>query len=309
MSVLGIGVNALLVWALVFGEFGAPRLGVVGAGWASTLAELFMALALLGLIARDRRLRRFRLLGRLWRPDWRRLREVFRVGLPIAGQMWLEIGVFSVAALIVGWLGAVPVAAHAIAVQAATATFMVPMGIGQAATARVGLAAGAGDAVGAARAGSVAVALGAGFMAVMALLIVAGAGALPWLFLSAADPDAPAVAASAATLLAIAGVFQLADGVQAVAAGALRGLRDTRVPMLFAALGYWGIGLPVGLLLGFPLGLGASGVWVGLATGLAVVAALVLRRWRRLAAPRPRGGSAAAAAGSEPRRRATAADG
>ncbi len=297
VSLLGIGVNALLVWALVFGEFGAPRLGVAGAGWASTLAELFMVLALLGLIERDRQLRRFRLLGRLWRPDWPRFREVFRVGLPIAGQMWLEIGVFSVAALVVGWLGAVPVAAHAIAVQAATATFMVPMGIGQAATARVGLAAGAGDAAGAARAGSVAVALGAGFMAAMALLIVAGAGALPWLFLAAGDPDAPAVAASAAVLLVIAGLFQLADGVQAVAAGALRGLRDTRVPMLFAALGYWGVGLPVGLLLGFPLGFGASGVWIGLAAGLAVVAALMLRRWRRLATAAPRSGGSI---GAEP---------
>ena len=174
---------------------------------------------------------------------------------------------------------------------------MVPMGIGQAATARVGLAAGSGNAAGAARAGSVAVALGAGFMAAMALLIVAGAGALPWLFLAADDPDVPAVAATAAALLVIAGVFQLADGVQAVAAGALRGLRDTRVPMLFAALGYWGIGLPVGLLLGFPLGFGASGVWIGLAAGLAVVAALMLRRWRQLATAAPRSGGSI---GAEP---------
>ena len=280
----GVVVNALLVWALVFGEFGAPRLGAVGAGLASALADLFMVAALLGLIARDRQLRRFRLLGRLWRPDWPRFREVFRVGLPIAGQMWLEIGLFAGAALVVGLLGAVPVAAHAVAVQVATATFMVPMGIGQAATARVGLAAGAGDTAGAARAGSVAVALGAAFMAATAAGMVAASGALPWLFLSADDPDAPAVAALGATLLVIAGLFQLADGVQVVSAGALRGLRDTRAPMLLAALGYWGIGLPVGLLLGFPLGLGAGGMWIGLATGTTVVAALLLRRWRRLAA-------------------------
>jgi MATE family multidrug resistance protein len=256
----GVGVNALLVYALVFGELGAPALGVAGAGLASALVDLFMVLALLGLIARDRQLRRFRLLGRLWRPDWPRFREVFRVGLPIAGQMWLEIGLFAGAALVVGLLGAVPVAAHAVAVQVAAATFMVPLGIAQATTARVGLAAGAGDAAGAARAGSVAVALGSGFMALTALAMVAGSGALPWLFLGADDPDAPAVAAGAATLLVIAGLFQLADGVQVVAAGALRGLRDTRVPMLLAAVGYWVIGLPVGLLLGFPLGLGASGI-------------------------------------------------
>ena len=288
VAFLGVGVNALLVWALVFGAFGAPRLGVFGAGLASALVNLLMPLALLGLISRDRQLRRFRLLGRLWRPDWPRFREVFRVGLPIAGQMWLEIGLFAGAALVVGLLGAVPLAAHAVAVQVATATFMVPLGIGQAATARVGLAAGAGDARGAALAGSVAVALGTAFMAVTAAAIVAGSGALPWLFLSTADPAAPAVAATAATLLVIAGLFQLADGVQVVAAGALRGLRDTRAPMLFAAVGYWAIGLPIGLVLGFPLGFGASGIWIGLAAGLAVVAALLLRRWRRLAgAPLP----------------------
>ena len=288
VAFLGVGVNALLVWALVFGAFGAPRLGVFGAGLTSALVNLLMPLALLSLISRDRQLRRFRLLGRLWRPDWPRFREVFRVGLPIAGQMWLEIGLFAGAALVVGLLGAVPLAAHAVAVQVATATFMVPLGIGQAATARVGLAAGAGDMAGAARAGSVAVALGTAFMAVMAAGIVAGSGALPWLFLGADDPAAPAVAATAATLLVIAGLFQLADGVQVVAAGALRGLRDTRAPMLFAAVGYWAIGLPIGLVLGFPLGFGASGIWIGLAAGLAVVAALLLRRWRRLAgAPLP----------------------
>jgi multidrug resistance protein, MATE family len=284
VAFLGVGVNVLLVWSLVFGALGAPPLGVVGAGVASSLVNLLMPLLLLGLIERDRRLRRFRLLGRLWRPDWPRFREVFRVGLPIAGQMWLEIGLFAGAALVVGLLGAVPVAAHAVAVQVAAATFMVPLGIGQAATARVGLAAGAGDGAGAALAGSVAVALGTGFMALTAMGIVAGSGALPWLFLSADDPAAPVAAASASTLLVIAGLFQLADGVQVVAAGALRGLRDTRVPMLLAAVGYWAIGLPVGLLLGFPFGLGVSGIWIGLASGLAVAAALMLRRWRLLAA-------------------------
>jgi multidrug resistance protein, MATE family len=163
-------------------------------------------------------------------------------------------------------------------------SFMVPMGIGQAATARVGLAAGARDRAGAALAGTVAVALGSGFMALAAIGMFAGSGVLPWVFLGAADPHAPAVAAGAATLLVIAGVYQLADGVQVVAAGALRGLKDTRVPMLLAAVGYWAIGLPVGLLLGFPLGLGATGIWIGLATGLAVVAAFMLARWRRFAA-------------------------
>jgi MATE family multidrug resistance protein len=286
VTVAAIGVNAALDWVLVFGAFGWEGMGIAGAGLASTLANLFMAGALLVLIARERVLRRFRLLGRFWRPDRGKLAEVFRVGLPIAGTMLLEIGVFSAAALAIGWLGAVAVAAHAIAVQTATMTFMVPMGIGQAATARVGLFAGAGDRAGAARAGWAAIALGAGFMAAMALLLVLGARPIAWAFLDPADPLAAEAAALGATLLTIAGLFQLADGVQAVAAGALRGLKDTRVPMLLAALGYWGIGLPLGLALALPLGQGAPGLWIGLAAGLGAVAALMLARWRRMAAPR-----------------------
>jgi MATE family multidrug resistance protein len=181
-----------------------------------------------------------------------------------------------------GWFGTVAVAAHAIAIQTASATFMVPMGIGQAATARVGLAIGAGDARGAQRAGWVAVALGAGFMAAMALLLVVASSAIARLFLDAADPRSSEVAALGATLLMIAGAFQMGDGIQVVAAGALRGLKDTRVPMLFAALGYWGIGLPFGLLIAHVGGLGPPGVWVGLGVGLALVAGMMLLRWRRL---------------------------
>jgi MATE family multidrug resistance protein len=179
------------------------------------------------------------------------------------------------------------VAAHAIALQVAALTFMVPMGIGQAATARVGMLAGSGDAAGAMRAGWAAIGLGAGFMAVMAALLVLAARPITWAFLDPADPHAAAAAALGAVLLTIAGIFQLADGVQAVAAGALRGLKDTKVPMLFAALGYWGLGMPIGVGLAFRGGLGPAGLWVGLATGLAVVAVLMLLRWRRLSAPPP----------------------
>lgn len=282
-----IGVNALLDWVLVFGAFGWPGLGVVGAGLASTLANTFMLGGLLVLVARDRRLGRFRLLGRFWRQDPERLREVFRIGLPISGQMLLEIGVFSAAALAMGGFGAVAVAAHAIALQVAAMTFMVPMGIGQAATARVGMLAGAGDAAGATRAGWAAILLGAGFMAAMAALLVLAARPVAWAFLDPADPHAAAAAALGAVLLTIAGIFQLADGVQAVAAGALRGLKDTRVPMLFAALGYWGLGMPIGVGLAFWGGAGPPGLWVGLASGLAIVAGLMLARWRRLSMPPP----------------------
>jgi multidrug resistance protein, MATE family len=282
VSLAAIGANAALDWVLVFGALGWPGMGVVGAGVASTLANVMMLAGLLALVARDRRLRRFRLLGRLWRLDAAKLREVFRLGLPIAGAMLLEIGVFSAAAMAVGLFGAAAVAAHAIAVQTSGLTFMVPMGIGQAATARVGIFAGAGERDAAARAGWVAIALGAGFMAAMALLLVFGARTIAWGFLDPADPQAAGVAALGAVLLTVAGVFQLADGVQAVASGALRGLKDTRVPMLFAALGYWGLGLPLGLVLATGAGMGAAGIWTGLAAGLGAVAALMLARWGRM---------------------------
>ncbi|MBX9698962.1 MAG: MATE family efflux transporter, partial [Acetobacteraceae bacterium] len=282
VSLAAILLNAGLCWLLVFGAFGWPGLGVPGAGLASSLANACMLLGLLALVAADRRLGRFRLLGRLWRPDPAMMRQVLRIGLPISATLLLEIGVFSAAAFALGWFGAVAVAAHAIALQTAATTFMVPMGIAQAATARVGVHAGAGSLAAAARAGWVAIGLGAGFMAAMAVLLVLGQERIAWAFLDGADSQAQAVASLGATLLVIAGLFQLADGVQAVAAGALRGLKDTRVPMLLAGLGYWGLGMPVGLLLAGPLGLGPAGIWLGLAAGLVVVAGLMLRRWRNL---------------------------
>ncbi|MBR0671962.1 MATE family efflux transporter [Roseomonas soli] len=276
VSFAAVALNLPLAWALIF----PAGLGVFGAGLAIALANTGMLVVTLVLIRRDRVFRRFRLLGRVWRPEVVRMREVLAVGLPIAASMLLEIGVFSAAALVMGWFGAAAVAAHAIAIQTASATFMVPMGIGQAATARVGLAAGAGDAEGAARAGWVAIALGAGFMAGMAVLLVTMSPGIAWLFLDRGDVHAAEVAALGAALLVVAGFFQLGDGIQVVAAGALRGLKDTRIPMMFAALGYWGIGLPFGLLVAHAGGLGPQGIWVGLGTGLAIVAGLMLRRWR-----------------------------
>lgn len=286
VSIAGIVLNVPLNLWLIHGGLGVPALGVVGAGIASSLCNLAMLAGLLGLIARNRHLRRFRVLGRFWRFDPSRLRESVVIGLPIAGAMLLEIGVFAFAAIVMGWMGALAVAAHAIAVQLASATFMVPMGIGQAATARVGLATGAGDARGAARAGWVALGLGAGFMAAAAAGLILGGATIAWVFLDPGNPGAAETAALAATLLVVAGLFQLADGVQAVAAGALRGLKDTAVPMLLAGFGYWVAGLPLGLVLAFQLGFGPVGVWVGLAAGLFLVAGLMTWRWIRLSAPR-----------------------
>lgn len=281
VAALGILLNALLVWLMVGGGLGLPSLGVWGAGVSSAMANGAMFLALALWIRLDRRLRRFRLAGRFWRTDARRMVELMRVGLPIAGAMLMEIGIFSATALVMGWFSASAVAAHAVALQVASACFMIPMGIGQAATARVGLAIGAQDARAAWRAGWTAIGLGAGFMAATALLLLTLPHAIADLFLAEELAETRALAA---TLLMVAGLFQLADGVQAVAAGALRGMKDTTAPMLFAALGYWGLGLPIGLGLGFPAGWGPFGVWIGLASGLGFVALMMTLRWRRMAA-------------------------
>jgi MATE family multidrug resistance protein len=279
ITVAAIALNAFLVWVLMFGKLGAPALGLFGAGISGSLANTFMFAALLAYILWDRRFRRYHLLGRLWRMDWPRMRELLRVGVPISIAFGLEVTVFNAAAFLMGLIGKDSLAAHAIAIQIASVSFMVPMGIGQAATVRVGLAAGRGDAQGVALAGWTALALGIGFMVIAATAMVAVPQIFVEPFLDLGEAGADHVLELAATFLVVAGIFQLVDGAQAVGAGVLRGLKDTRVPMLFAALGYWIIGVPVGATLAFELEVGGVGLWIGLAVGLAIVAVLMLTRW------------------------------
>lgn len=280
---VAIGFNALLDWLLIFGHWGFPELGIAGAGWASTSSSVLMFVGLAGWMRIDRGLRRFRLAGHFWRADWPRLAELFRIGIPISVMMAFETGVFSVSALLMGYFGAASLAAHAIALQVAGTSFMVPMGISQAATARVGLAEGAGDLPGAHRAGWCAIGMSALFMCTTAALLLTMPAAIAGLFLDPASPDSVRVLAVAPGLLMLAGLFQLFDGTQVAAAGALRGLKDTRWPMAIAAVGYWGIGIPVGASLGFGLGWQAPGLWAGLVLGLAAVASLLVLRWSRMA--------------------------
>lgn len=287
IAAAAIGFNALFDWLLIFGHWGLPELGVVGAGWASTASNVLMFLGLAVWMSLDRRLRRFHLAGRFWRPDWPRFAELFRIGLPISAMWAFETGVFSLTALLMGYFGAASLAAHAITIQVAAATFMVPMGISQAATARVGLAEGAGDRAGVHRAGWTAIGLAGCFMLASAAVLLSMPRQLVSLFLDAADPGAAAVMQVAPGLLMLAGIFQVFDGTQAAAAGALRGLKDTQWPMWIAALGYWGIGIPVGAVLAFRSGWQAPGLWCGLVLGLAVVAVLLIRRWARLTRGRP----------------------
>ena len=283
VSLVAIAFNALADWVLMFGKLGFPALGIVGAGIATTVSNIFMFGGLALILVTDRRFRRYRLFGRFWRPDWARLRQLWRLGLPMAATLTFEVSIFNAAAFAMGLISATSLAAHQIAIQLASATFMVPMGVGQAATVRAGRAFGAGDLPGIGRAGSAAFLIGVGFMAFTALMFIATPGPLIAIFLDTASPANAEVMRLATAFLVWAAIFQIVDGAQAVGNGLLRGLHDTRVPMIYALIGYWVIGLPLGLLLAFKGGLGGTGIWMGLALGLAVVAVLLLVRWRRRA--------------------------
>jgi MATE family multidrug resistance protein len=281
ITVVAIGVNALGNYAFVFGRLGAPALGLEGSALSSVLTACFTLLAYVAAISTDRRLRRYRVFGNWWRPEWSRLRELMRTGMPVMLTVLAEAGLFSAAAFLMGRIGAHELAGHAIALQLASLAFQVPFGISQAATIRVGYFYGARDPAAVARAGWTAMALGMGFMLVTAGAMMFAPHALLSIYV---DPDAAAnavMAGFAMQYMRIAAAFQLFDGLQAVAAGALRGLQDTRVPMWLALFGYWipGFGTAVGL--GFYTPLEGTGVWLGFAVGLGVVALLLLRRWMR----------------------------
>jgi MATE family multidrug resistance protein len=278
LSLGGIGLNALLSWSLIFGHFGLPTLGLVGGGLGSTLTWLIMCAALVAVVSMDRQFRRFHLFGHWWCFDRQRTLATIRLGWPIGLTMALEMGVFALAAYFMGWIGAPAVAAHAVALQLAALTFMVPLGLGQAATVRVGLAVGRRDEAGITRAGWTAWVIGVGFMGTMALVIWSFPRELITLFLK----DVPAnalVIGLAVSFLRVAAAFQLVDGAQVIGAGMLRGLHDTRWPLLFALVGYWVVGLGIGSWLAFARDWKGVGIWVGLASGLAAVAALMLARW------------------------------
>jgi MATE family multidrug resistance protein len=226
--------------------------------------------------------KKYSILGRFWVADWALFRRLLAIGAPISATMLLEYGVFAAAALLMGWLGTTALAAHQIAVTAASVIFMVPFGVSMAATVRVGHAVGRRDVAATRRAGMIAVALGAAFMATMTLIIVVARNAIPLLFLGFSTDAADPTLRLAAMLLAVGSTFFIADGVQTVTAGALRGLNDTRVPLLFAAICFWAIGFTTCCLLGFTLHQGAVGIWIGLSLGLVVYAVLLIWRFHAL---------------------------
>jgi MATE family, multidrug efflux pump len=279
IGLVAVGFNALANWCLIFGNLGFPALGIAGSGLATSLSSFLLFAGMLLVVYADHRFRRYRLLGHFWKADWPRFWSLLRLGAPIAGILTFEVTTFNAAALLMGLIDAPSLAAHAVAIQIASISFMIPLGLGQAATVRVGLAYGARDHEGLARAGWTAYGLSAIFMSLMALVMVVYPRQLVGAFLDVGDPENLAAVNLAVTFLGFAALFQIVDGAQAVGGGMLRGLHDTTWPMIYAAVGYWGVGLPLGVVLAFSLHFRGAGIWIGLCTGLAVVAALLLARW------------------------------
>ena len=277
--------NAGLNWVLIYGHLGAPALGMAGSGYASAINQ-WVILAGLALCTRMMPgIAGFHLLRSAFAPSWAAMANVLRLGLPIGGIMGVEVGVFLAAGVLMGLLGAAPLGAHQLVLNCAGISFMVPLGLGQAATVRVAYELGAGRAFAARRAAFVALALGIGFMGAMAVVLWTVPQAIIAAYIDISDPANRETVQIARRLLVIAALFQVFDGMQVIAAGALRGYRDTMVPMLLAGFGYWGAGFGGGWLLAFPLGFGPAGLWWGLALGLAVVAILLTVRLHLLAPP------------------------
>jgi MATE family multidrug resistance protein len=280
ITLAAIPANALLVYPLLYGKWGLPELGLFGAGLATSTVNLGTFLAGLWFVARRRPFRKYHALGHIWRIDWPLMAKLVVIGAPISIAFLLEYGLFGAAGLLMGLISTTALAAHQIALQIAAILYMVPFGISMAATVRVGHAVGRRDSDAVRRAGYVAIALGAAFMAAMTLAVILGRFLIAEIFLGEA---VDATAALTATLLLIGSTFFVTDGIQTVANGALRGMNDTRIPLLFATFSYWLVGFISAWALGFWTPLGAGGVWVGLSIGTVVFAVLLVLRFRLLA--------------------------
>jgi MATE family, multidrug efflux pump len=281
-SLLGLGLLAPVGYVLMYGKLGFPALGALGSGIATACVIWIEALAFLLYVAtRKRKYGSLELFARFDRPNFVEIGELLRIGVPMGVSVFMEASLFVAVALAIGTLGTDVVASHQIAINVASVTFMVPLGIAMATTVRVGHAVGRGDREGvrgAGAAGLVLTLLAQGFSAILMLTIPERIAAL--------YTSDTAVIVLAAQLLVLAGFFQFSDGMQVAASGALRGLKDTRVPMVITTFAYWGVGMPVGWWLAFPLGFGARGMWMGLIAGLSMAAVLLtLRFWRLVRAP------------------------
>ena len=286
--------NAVLNYALIFGNWGAPELGILGAAVASVTLQIvgLLALGVYAVIVTPE----YDIFGRLWRPDWEAFGTVFRLGWPIGLTNLAEVGLFAASTIMMGWIGTRELAAHGIALQVASATFMFHIGLSNAATIRAGRAYGRRDETDLRGGAVVAIAMSVVFALATIVLFLTVPEVLLGLFLDPADPERPAIVAIGVGLMIAAALFQFADGAQVMALGLLRGVQDTRVPMIYAAISYWAVGAVASYVAAFPLGLGAVGIWIGLIVGLTLAGVLLMGRfWLRsvhIGAPPTMGGGA-----------------
>jgi len=281
ITLAAIPANFALVYCLIHGLFGLPELGLFGAGLATTLVNLGTFVAALAIAALRKPFADYHPLTRLWRIDWPLMRQLIAIGAPISFSLLLEYGLFSSAALLMGLISTTALAAHQIALQVTAVLFMVPLGIGMAATVRVGHAFGRNELAGVRRAGLVAAVLGIAFVSALTVAIILGRYELGRLFFGSSEASAPTVELTA-TLLLVGATFFIADALQTIMAGALRGINDTKMTLVFAAIGYWCVGFPIAWVLAFHADLGAVGVWIGLSIGSFVYAGLLILRFRML---------------------------
>ncbi|WP_263357771.1 MATE family efflux transporter [Acidicapsa ligni] len=263
-------------WVLIYGHFGLPAMGVRGSALSTVIARILMAVSMLGFAWRYERKRGHPLFKHWAGPQLDRIKELIRLGLPAAGQITLEVGAWNAATLSAGWLSPIALATHQIAINYASVTYMVPLGVSAAAAVSVGHAVGAGDKARARRAGWLALGLGTSFMIIAGIVFFI----IPRPLIELYTHD-PAVLAVGPSLLWIAAAFQIFDGVQTVCTGALRGLGETSAPMIANFIGYWILGLPLGLILCFVLKWGIYGMWIGLTLALIVISSILLLRWHR----------------------------
>jgi multidrug resistance protein, MATE family len=282
ITLVAIPANALLAYLLIYGEWGLPRLELFGAGLATTIVNFGTFVAGLWFATRCRPFRKYRVLGHIWRIDWALMRQLLVIGAPISVAFLLEYGLFSAAALLMGLISTAALAAHQVALQVTAILFMVPFGIALAATVRVGHAVGRNDPHAVRRAGLVATLLGTVLASLLTLAVVVARFAIARSFFGEASDGAAAVDLTAALLL-VGATFFVTDAVQTIVVGSLRGMNDTRVPLLLAAIGYWMIGFPCAYGLAFFAELGAVGVWIGLSLGTAIYALLLISRFHLLA--------------------------
>ena len=269
-------VNLAGNWILIYGHFGAPAMGAEGSGWATCISRVYMVLVLILYLFYDAAANRTGLFDASLTPDFERIRALIRLGLPAATQLSVEVGVFAVATALIATLDPLSLAAHQIAINTASFTYMVPLGIASATAVRVGQALGRNDIDAASRAGWTGMTLGSAFMAGAGLLLL-----LAPQYVARVFTTDRAVIRTAISLLHMAAAFQLFDGIQTVATGALRGAGDTRTPMISHLLGYWFIGLPLGYVLCFIVGWGAAGLWAGLSLALILIGLVLLAVWTR----------------------------